>query len=52
MKLLVLLVATTAASPLEQAADSKAVAVEGAEAGANREGKREYAYLIKITIRT
>jgi len=39
MKLLVLLVATTAASPLEQAADSKAVAVEGAEAGANREGK-------------
>jgi len=32
-------VATAAASPLEQPADSQAVAVEGAEAGANREGK-------------
>lgn len=41
MKLLVLLVATAAASPLEQPADSQAVAVEAAEAGANREGKRE-----------
>ena len=40
MKLLVLLVAAAAASPLEPA-DSQAVAVEAAEAGADREAKRE-----------
>ena len=48
MKLLVLLVATSAASPLEQLFDSKAVAVKDEEAGANREGKCEYAFEQKV----
>ena len=41
MKLLVVFVATSAASPLEELLDSEGMAVEGAEAGAYREGRRE-----------